>query len=445
MTSSQIKFSEIIAPGFYNIHQYIRDEIYSEIWLKGGRGSTKSTFAALQIIFSIIRDSNANAIAFRKTGNTIRDSILPTILSGITKLERDHKFDHIKSPTEITYKPTNQKILMRGLDDESKIRSIKAEKGYFKILWFEELQEFSGMEEIRSVRQSVTRGGDKFITIFTFNPPKDPNHWIYKELSYNNPDRIVHHSHYKDVPRHWLGEEFFKIAEQLRINNYEAYQHEYDGVPVENPDEIVFSGKYEVKEFETPAVSELYQQRFFFGADWGFSVDPTTLVRCFIKDGCLWIDYESYIINNELADIATLFDKVPESRLWKIYGDSSRPDIISLLKNSRNNEGKYFNIHSVRKTTVIQNPLEKHKEVGYIRAGIDYIRNFKKVIIHPRCKNTIDEFRKYRYKVDKHSKDVLPIIIDKNNHCIDALRYALADYIRYKVSFLDLVHNANQL
>lgn len=431
MTSNAIKFSEIIAPAFHQIHRDLRDETYSEFWLKGGRGSTKSTFAAQQIVFSLIRDTNANAIAFRKTGNTIRDSILPTILSAIDRLEKSAKFDHIKSPTEITYLPTSQKILMRGLDDESKIRSIKAEKGYFKVLWFEELQEFSGMEEIRSVRQSVTRGGDKFITIFTFNPPKDPHHWIYTELGYANPDRVIHHSHYNQVPRHWLGEEFFKIAERLKENNFEAYQHEYDGIPVGNPEEIVFSGKYEVRDFITPPLNQIYQQRYFYGADWGFSVDPTVLLRCFItSDNCLYIDYESYKVKCELDDTPILFDKIPESRRWKIYADSARPETISFMSR------RGFNIQGVSKARADRDHTSAR---GYVEDGIEYLRSFKKIIIHTRCEKTLEEFRRYSYKVDKNSGEILPQLEDSWNHCIDALRYALADYIYRNISILDVL------
>ena len=419
----ELNLSDEIAPQFHEPHCLIRDETFSEFWLKGGRGSTKSTFAAQEIILNLISDSNANAIAFRKTGNTLRDSILPTILFAVDKFQKTHKFDHIKSPTEITYKPTGQKILMRGLDDEAKIKSIKAQRGYFKILWFEELQEFSGMEEIRSVRQSVSRGGEKFITIFTFNPPRNPNHWIYTELKYKNPDRFIHHSHYEQVPRHWLGEEFFKIAERLKANNFEAYQHEYEGIPVGNPEEIIFSGCYEVKDFETPPEHMMYQERFFFGADWGFANDPTTLIRCFIMDDCLCIDHEVYGYHTEIDDIPELFKKVPQSKEWNIYGDCSRPETISYVaRNGYNIEGA-----SKWENSVVD--------------GIEYLKSFKKIIIHERCTNILQEFQNYSYKIDRQTKEVLPKVNDTAgwDHGIDAVRYALVDYINNEVSILDVL------
>jgi PBSX family phage terminase large subunit len=418
-----LNLSKEIAPAFHEVHALIRDEVYSEFWLKGGRGSTKSTLAAQQSVLGIIRDSKANAIVLRKTAATLRGSVLPTLLFAIDKLDKSNKFDHIKSPTEITYLPTGQQIIMRGLDDSSKLKSIKVREGYFKILWFEELEEFSGMEEVRSVRQSVLRGGEKFITIFTFNPPKNPHHWIYKELEYENPDRFIHHSHYQDVPRHWLGEEFFKIAERLKINNYEAYQHEYDGIPVGNPEEIIFSGNYEVKEFDTPSTDMMYQGRFFFGADWGFAGDPTALVRCYIQDDCLYIDYEAGDYHVEIDAIDDLFDKVPESRDWQIYGDCSRPETISYVKRQG------FNIEGAPKweNSVID--------------GIEYLKSFKMIYIHPRCVRTIAEFQNYSYKVDKNTREILPKVNDTAgwDHFIDSLRYALSKYINKNVSILDVL------
>jgi phage terminase large subunit len=413
MTSNELKLSEIIAPQFYEVHRHIRDEVFSELWLKGGRGSTKSTFASQQIIFSLIRDNQANGIAFRKTGNTIRDSILPTILSSIDRLEKSPKFDHIKSPTEITYLPTGQKILMRGLDDESKLRSIKAEKGYFKILWFEELQEFDGMNEIRSVRQSVSRGGEKFITIFTFNPPKDPNHWIYEELQKENPDRFVHHSSFLEVPRHWLGEEFFKIAERLKANNFEAYQHEYEGIPVGNPEQIVFAGKYEVREFNEVKPERIFQNRFFYGLDFGFSNDPAAFVRAFIQDDCLFVDYEAGGVSVEMQEMEShILSQIADSRKWRIFGDCSRPETIAYIK----------------RLGYLIEPCKKWS--GSVEDGIAYLKSFKKIIIHPRCTELIKEMGLYSYKVDRISGKPLPILLDKYNHYIDALRYSLDEYIK---------------
>lgn len=431
----ELKLSDEIAPAFHQVHCDIRDENYSEFWLKGGRGSTKSTFAAQQIVLGLIDDPSANAIVFRKTGNTLRGSVLETILFAIDKLGKSSKFDHIKSPTEITYLPTGQKIIMRGLDEPAKLKSIKIRKGYFKFLWFEEGEEYSGPEEIRSVRQSILRGGEKFVTFFTFNPPRNPHHWVNKQLKDKNTDRLIHHSHYKDVPRSWLGEQFFADAERLKENDFEAYQHEYGGIPVTNPKEIVFSGHYEVKDFETPPTGDMLQERFFFGADWGFATDPTVLIRMFIMDDCLYIDYEAYACQVEIDHIGKkIFDKIPESRRWPIKGDCSRPETISNVKRQG------FEIE----------PAAKWPES--VIEGVEYMKSFKKIYIHTRCPRIAAEFLIYSYMIDKIDKTVLPKIDDKKTRQystgdeigvkddgIDSCRYGLVTYIQKDVSILDVL------
>jgi len=175
-----ITLSEKIAPIFYSVHRAIRDETHDEFWIHGGRGSTKSSFISIQIILGLIKDPEANAIAFRKVSRTIRDSIQGSLNWAIDELGESDNFDSISSPAEITYKPTGQKIILRGLDEPRKLKSIKLRKGYFKMLWFEEADEFNGDAEIRSVEQSILRGGEKFIEFLSYNPPRNPNHWINK-------------------------------------------------------------------------------------------------------------------------------------------------------------------------------------------------------------------------------------------------------------------------
>jgi len=432
MISNDIKLSQIIAPSFHQVHRDIRDETYNEFWLRGGRGSTKSTFVAEQIILGIINDPTANAIAIRKTANTIRTSVLETLLFAIDMLGVDKYFDHIKSPSEITYLPTGQKIIMRGLDEPSKLKSIKLRKGYFKYLWFEEGEEYSGLEEIRSVKQSVLRGGDKFVEFFTYNPPRNPNHWVNKVQDEINDDRLIHHSNYQEVPRHWLGEKFFADAEKLKINNFEAYQHEYGGIPIGNPEEIIFSGKYEVAKFETPPINDLYMNRLFYGADWGFANDPTVLIRLFIMDNNLYIDKEIYGYQTQIDDLPALFDQIPDSRRWQIKADNSRPETISYLAR------RGFNIEGASKSS---DRSEGETKSSLIIDGIEYIKGFNKVIIHEDCKKVLEEFQNYSYKIDKNTKEVLPVVNDTAgwDHGIDAIRYALVDYIKQNISIWDVL------
>lgn len=418
---AKAKTSDCIAPHFYDVHRYIRGLEYSEYFLKGGRGSLKSSFVALQIILGIIKNKDWNAVVFRKVGDSLRTSVFEHLLWAINMLGEDANFVSRTSPATITYKPTGQQILLRGLDKPQKIKSIKLQRGYLALLWFEECEEYSGMEEIRSVKQSVMRGGDDFLVFFSYNPPKNEKHWLNKEAALEFDDRFVHYSCYKEAPKEWLGKQFFLEAEKLKSVNLEAYKHEYLGIPIKNPAEVVFSGHYEIKEFVAPETALMLQGRRFMGADWGFAADPTVLVSCYILDDCLWIDYAEYGYHTQLRDLGAFFDTVPESRRWNIYADSSRPDTIAYVKQ------KGFNISAA----------EKGK--GSVDDGIQYMLSFKKIYVHPRCVQLIEEFDNYSYKVDKMTKEILPQVDQDTgyDHGIDSIRYALFRYIKRKSSIFD--------
>lgn len=401
-----IKLSELIAPKFIPVHHAITDKTHDQFILKGGRGSTKSSFSAIETILTILSDPMANALVLRKVGATIRDSVYAQLEWAADQLGVINLFKFTKAPAEMTYFPTGQKILMRGTDDPLKLKSIKVSKGYLRVLWFEEVAEFNGMEEIRSVEQSVLRGGEDFTEILSYNPPDDPENWINKETKIEKAGRYVHESTYLDVPAHWLGKKFLDDAEHLRQVNELAYRHEYLGESVGIPDRIVFFGKWEIKDFETPHISKIFNYRFYYGADWGFAKDPTAMVRCFIlTDGPfrdLYIDHEVGGVGVDIDETPALFDQMPESRKWPIYADCARPETISYVKR------KGFNISAAKKWT------------GSIEDGIEFIRGFRRIYIHPRCKKTIHEFKVYQYKVDKTTKEVLPVILDQDNHCLIA-------------------------
>ncbi|MFM7851286.1 MAG: phage terminase large subunit [Flammeovirgaceae bacterium] len=227
--ANEIVLTDVIAPNYYSVHNAIKKYKYTSYWLRGGRGSLKSSFAALQIIIGIIDDPLANALALRKIDNTIRRSIFETFLWAIDLLGLNDFFDYTRSPAEITYTPTGQKIMMLGLDDPRKIKSIRVKHGKIKYLWFEEAEEFKGEAEMRSVRQSAFRGVGDFVEFVTFNPPVDPEDWINKACLIERERRFIHDSNYLEVPRHWLGEQFFADAEELKRLSALSYEHEYMG------------------------------------------------------------------------------------------------------------------------------------------------------------------------------------------------------------------------
>jgi phage terminase large subunit len=161
-------------------------------------------------------------------------------------------------------------------------------------------------------------------------------------------------------------------------------------------------GKYSIEEFE---VGDDWNGPYF-GADWGFSVDPSVLIRCSIEGRRLYIDHESYMIGCEIDQLPDLFDRVPESRKWFITADSARPETIS-----------YMQKHGYPKISAAI------KGARSVEDGIEFLKSFD-IIVHPRCQHVIDELTMYSYKTDPLTNQILPMLEDKHNHTIDALRYA---------------------
>lgn len=418
--------SDLIAPSFRPVHLAIKNKTHNSFWLRGGRGSTKSSFIALEIIAGIIRDPDANGIVFRKVGDTIKDSVLANLEWAIEKYGYEDFFTVTVSPARIIYKPTGQRIIFKGLDNPLKIKSIKLKRGYFKYSWYEEAAEFSGPSELRSVGQSVKRGGPSFIEFLSYNPPIDPQAWINAEFEIEKSGKYQHSSTYLDVPRDWLGEEFIQDAEWLRENNPLAYEHEYMGVATGIQEAIIFSGKYKITDFEPdPKWDGPY-----FGADWGFANDPSTLVKCWVEvlDNSvpvnrspknLYIEYAEFGDKIELDDYPAFYRKVPGSDRYRINADNSRPETISHVKS------KGYNIAAAEKWP------------GSVEDGITVLKSFNNIFIHTRCKRMQEEARLYSHKIDRLTKQITPDIVDKYNHGWDAVRYSLDKYIRRRSSIFN--------
>jgi len=186
-----------------------------------------------------------------------------------------------------------------------------------------------------------------------------------------------------------------------RRNGYDKYRGVGEGQCLGISEAQIFRGKFEVREFDTPRNAE-----FHYGADWGFAADMTTLIRSFVVGNTLYIDQAIGKVGCDLEDTPALFDQVEGSRIYPIYADSARPETIS-----------FMNAHGFR--TV---PSEKWN--GSIEDGIQYLRSFTKIVIHPRCKGVVEEFELYQYKVDRQTNEILREPVDKYNHFIDALRYS---------------------
>ncbi len=415
---TQAPLDELIGKAFYNTHRAMKSGLYDEFWEAGGRGSLKSSFVAIKILTGMQQDKDANAFATRKVGDTIADSIKASFAWAIQMLEWQPWYHVPKALNTITYIPTGQQIIMRGLDDPLKIKSIRPRKGYFKFLWFEEGAEYASLEDMESVTQSVLRGGPSFQQFVTYNPPVEPKHWINVEAAEQKPRRHVNFSCYTDAPKQWLGPKFLADAEEMKRKKPDKYANIYLGKSVGRSEAIIFSGYYRIDKFEV--VKKMQRggaPRYFigtdevegpyFGADFGFSVDPSTLVKCWrsIDGRRIYIEYAVFgraIKNNAFPDF---YSQVPGSKESMIYADSARPETI---------------VHIADLGYIISG-AEKPK--GSVEDGIEWLTDHE-IIIHDRCEELQDEAVNYCYKIDRQTKEVTADIIDKHNHGWDAVRYA---------------------
>lgn len=405
----QVNVASSISPSFDDVFYDIQEHKYTHYWLAGGRGSTKSSFIGLTIPLLLMQNPNCHVVVLRKVRNTVKNSVFPQIQWGIDTLQMTGKFRAITSPHEITYTLTGQKILFFGLDDPAKVKSIKLPFGYVGIVWFEELDQFSGMEEIRNVLQSLLRGGEKYWVFCTYNPPKSRNNWVNEEIIQARPDRLVHHSTYLDVPREWLGEQFFLEADTLKNKNELLYRHEYLG-EVTGTGGAVFDN-VEDMDMSDERVGNF--DRLYYGLDFGFAVDPLAFVAIHYdkKKEEVYIFDELY--RQKLTNDRTgkwLKRKYPTAML---IADSAEPKSIAELRSMG------VNVRGARKG---------RDSVDY---GIKWLQSRRTIYIDKRrCPNAYREFVTYEYERNREGQ-FISAYPDKNNHAIDAVRYGLDDVMRH--------------
>ena len=293
---------DIIADVFHPMVRDIRRGLHTEYVLPGGRGSTKSSGISCIIIELLKNHSDMHALVLRKVGNTIKDSVYAQIKWAISKMGLEEEFRFKTSPFEITYKPTGQKIYFRGADDPLKIKSIKPEFGYIGIVWFEELDQFAGPEEVRNIQQSAIRGGDKAYRFKSFNPPRSKNNWANEyttEAEFKDAAAKVVRSTYKDVPAEWLGEQFINDAEHLKEVNPAAYENEYMGEANGNGGNVCeFIEERTITDEEISQMDRIYQ-----GVDWGWYPDPYGFVRIYYDSARETIFFIDEIRENKTARI----------------------------------------------------------------------------------------------------------------------------------------------
>ncbi len=403
----------VISPAFVEALHKFEENIFTEYVFSGGRGSTKSSFISLKIIELIKNNPELNAVIVRQVANTLRDSVFAQIQWAIESLELTEEFKCTYSPLEITYKPTGQKIYFRGADEPTKLKGIKVKSGYLGILWFEELDQFKGPEAVRTIEQSVVRGGDKAYIFKSFNPPKTANNWANKYVKVPKKNRYFNHSNYTQVPKKWLGKAFIEEAEHLKEINPKSYEHEYLGIANGNGGNV----------FDNVIIRQITDDeidvfdRIYMGVDWGWFPDPWTWNKMYYNPS-----------QNKLY----IYDEARENK-------KSNKDTYEILVNEKGvTPADIITCDSAEKKSI-----QDYKNYGLSARGarkgpgsVDYSMKWlvslnEIVIDNIRCPYTATEFLEYEYERTKDG-EVISGYPDKENHHIDAVRYALEHIINNK-------------
>ena len=397
----------------------------------GGRGSTKSSFVGgICVPLLIMQNPQCHAICFRKIANTIQNSIFSQVIWGISQMGVEELFKIPKTyATPITYIPTGQKIYFMGLDDPMKVKSVKPPFGYIGITWFEELDQFAGENELRTVTQSTMRGGSKFWDFRTFNPPMSKNNWANEYTDeceiYRQDNTLVTRNTYLDVPRDWLGEQFIEEAENLKEVNPQAYEHEYIGIATGTGGDVFqnvadMDMNEPIPRFDaygnTISIVPKWQtfDRIYNGLDWGFAKDPFQFVRCHFDkkhlDLYIFDEYRTKLHRNETI-FNILYNEEKKLKLNDlVIADSAEPKSILDFKAY----GAFIR------------GAEKGPES--VRYGIKWLQGLRHIYIDKRrCPYTWKEFTQYEYEMDKDG-NFISAYPDENNHSIDAVRYAMEKY-----------------
>lgn len=358
----------------------------------GGRGSGKShNFAEMLIEQSIIQ--RTDAVCLREIQKSLKFSVKKLLENKISSMNAGAYFEVQNEQIKST---NGGVIIFQGMQDHTS-DSIKSLEG-FKIAWFEEAQTAS-QRSLDLLRPTIRAPGSQLW--FSWNPrfATDPIDQLLRGPT-PPPNAIVVEANYADNP--WLPVELLEEMEYDKRRDPDKYAHIWLGKYQSNTSSRVFKN-WTIEEFEVDQTAVIRQ-----GADWGFSVDPTVLVQAYIVGRRLYIPYEAYRVGCEIVDTPALFMSLPDAEKWPMVADSARPETISHLR--KNGFPKI--------TSAVKGPKSVEEGVGFLQ-GFD-------IVVHPRCVHTIDELTLYSYKTDPLDESkILPILADKDNHVMDALRYAM--------------------
>jgi phage terminase large subunit len=362
----------------------------------GGRGGGRSHTIA-RILLWIASKQPLRILCAREIQRSIKDSV-HKLLGDVIKTSGLDGFYNI---TIDGIKGVNgSEFIFCGLAHNA--TEIKSKEG-IDIAWIEEAQRVSS-DSWDYLIPTIRKSNSEIWISFNPDAETDPT---YQRFVVNRPKNSVLIFTNLDDNK-FATKELIEERDWCRVTDYDKYLWIWEGNTRKISDALIFKGKFVEEDFDSPGA----EVKRFFGADWGFSQDPTVLVSSFVKGNSLYVEYEAWGVNVELDETAQLFNSIASAKFNHIWADNSRPETISHIRN------RSFNISAAEKWN------------GSVEDGIAFLKTFERIVIHPRCKHTLEEFKLYSYKMDKLTNEPLPVIIDKNNHCIDAIRYSLGALIK---------------
>lgn len=405
MLNIDLRLGKLLPKKYVPTIQAFLKEKYTYYSFYGGRGSVKSSIAALLLVVTVL--TKGNGVAIRRYASGLRNSIYQECITAINRLGLDKHFTYTVSPLCITCNLTGYSIYFRGLDDPQKIKSLKAPFGNFRCVVFEECQEIEEESKCRSVVQTLGRGGEHLNIVYVFNPPNAKSHWTNSELRETTPHILALWVNYLDVPRKWLGEQFFEEAERLKSIDNDLYDFEYLGVVGSNKGKVFKN----IEELSIDKSKFITLQR---GLDFGLAKDgdPSVYVVCHYdkKEKTLYICEEWYKQDSTYPEIAKAIKRENKND-FTVFCDSADSGGIKQMK-----------IEGVHRA--------KGCKKGKVENGITWLRGLNKIYIDSdKCPETYREFTEYSWVLQKSSGDL--VLNEKDNHSIDAVRYALSDFIKY--------------
>ena len=368
----------------------LRASRYKGAW--GGRGSGKSHMFAELMIEAHIMNQKRRSVCVREIQKSLNQSVKRLLETKIEAMNAGAYFE--VQDAVIKSRKADGAIIFQGMQNHT-ADSIKSLEGY-DCAWVEEAQSLS-QTSLDLLRPTIRKPESELC--FTWNPRQESDPVDFLLRGPTPPkDATVIKVNFSDNP--WFPQVLRDEMEYDKRRDPDKYQHVWQGNYLTNSGARVFK-RWQIDEFEAPpdAIHRL-------GADWGFAIDPTVLVRCHIIGRTLYIDHEVYMVGCEIVNTPELFMQVPEAEKWPIVADSARPETISHMR--KNGFPKIM--------TAVKGPKS-------VEEGIEFLKNYD-IVVHPRCMHTIDELSLYSYKQDPLTGRILPILEDKKNHVIDALRYA---------------------